>query len=75
MKARLRKAEKFVTDANGKRTAVLLDVKTYHRLREAGEELAEVIAYDAARSTVQSEVAAGQTISLAEYRARRASIP
>ena len=40
MKALVLKDEQFVTDANGKRVGVLLDVKTDQRPREAKEELA-----------------------------------
>ena len=49
MKALVLQEEQFVTDGKGKRVGVLLDLKTYDRLREAEEELADVRAYDAAR--------------------------
>lgn len=61
----------FVTDAQGKRVAVMLDLKTYQRLCEAEEELADVHAYDAARPRVAADVRAGRITSLAEYAAKR----
>jgi len=71
MKASALKDGRFVTDAKGKPVGVLLDMKTYERLREAEEDLADIRAYDAARPKVLTEVKAGQVVSLAEYRARR----
>ena len=71
MKALLAKDERFLTDAKGKRTGVVLDLSTYQRLREAEEELAEIQAYDTARPTVLSEIAAGHFTGLDEYRASR----
>ncbi len=71
MKAAALKEAQFLTDAKGKRTGVLLDIKTYEHLREAEEELADIHAYDAARDRAHSEIAAGQFSTLAAYRARR----
>ena len=73
MKALVLKDEQFVTDANGKRVGVLLDVKTYEHLREAEEELADIHAYDAARPKVGADLKAGRISSLADYRAKRAA--
>ena len=39
MKALLLKEEQFLTDANGKRVGVLVDLKTYERLREAEDRV------------------------------------
>lgn len=61
----------FVTDANGKRVGVLLDVKTYDRLREAEEDLADIRAYDMARPKVSADLQTGRFSTLADYRARR----
>lgn len=72
MKTMAAKDEQFLTDAQGRRTGVLLDLGTYQRLREAEDELAEIQAYDAARPKVLSEIAAGDFTTLAEYRAARA---
>ena len=71
MKALVLQEEQFVTDGNGKRVGVLLDLKTYDRLREAEEELAVVRAYDAARPKVLADVKAGRFSTLADYRAKR----
>ncbi len=71
MKAPALKDGRFVTDAKGKTVGVLLDMKTYERLREAEEDLADIRAYDTARPKVLAEVKAGQVSTLTEYRARR----
>jgi len=65
------KTERFITDAEGKRVGVLLDLRAYERLREAEEELADLRAYDGAQPTVRAEIASGQFATLAEYRAGR----
>jgi hypothetical protein len=71
MKTVALKGEQFVTDAEGKRVAVVLDLKAYERLREAQEELADIQAYDTALPSVRAEIASGQFTTLAEYRAKR----
>ena len=71
MKALVLKDEQFVTDANGKRVGVLLDVKTYEHLRDAEDELADIRAYDSARPNVAADLRAGQFSTLAEHRSRR----
>ncbi len=71
MKALVLKDEQFVTDAKGKQVGVLLDLKTYERLREAEEDLADIRAYDAARPKVTTELKAGKFSSLVDYRAKR----
>jgi hypothetical protein len=65
------KEEQFLTDAQGRRTGVLLDLQTYERLRQAEEELADIQAYDSTRGRAHSEIAAGQISTLAAYRASR----
>jgi hypothetical protein len=55
MKAFVLKDEQFVTDAKGRPVGVLLDLKTYERLREAEEDLADIRAYDAARPKVTAD--------------------
>jgi len=71
MKALVAKEEHFITDANGKRTGVVLDLKTYEQLREAEEELADIQAYDALHDRAHKEIAAGQFETLTSYRASR----
>ena len=72
MNAAVLKAEQFVTDAKGKPVGVLLDLKTYERLREAEEDLAEIRAYDTARPKAVADLKAGRFSALADYRAKRA---
>ena len=71
MKTLVRKDEQFVTDAKGKPVGVLLDLKTYERLRNAEEDLADVRAYDTARPKAARDLNTGQFSSLADYRANR----
>jgi len=65
------KEEQFVTDSHGTRIGVVLDLRTYLRLREAEEELADVRAYDRVQPKARREAATGQCVSLRAYRARR----
>jgi hypothetical protein len=71
MKTLALKEAQFLTDAEGKRTGVVLDLQTYERLRNAEEELADIQAYDALHDRVHSEIAAGQSSTLTNYRIRR----
>jgi PHD/YefM family antitoxin component YafN of YafNO toxin-antitoxin module len=71
MKAMAAKTEQFLTDAKGKRTGVVLDLKTYEQLREAEEELADIRAYDTLHERAHSEIAAGNFSTLTSYRAAR----
>lgn len=43
--------ERFVTDENGTRTAVLIDVEYYQKLLAALEELESIRAYDEAKAS------------------------
>ncbi|MEO7677653.1 MAG: hypothetical protein ABIV39_12900 [Verrucomicrobiota bacterium] len=70
MKTAVTKEAQFLTDANGKRTAVVLDLKTYEHLREAEEELADIQVYDALHDRAHSEIVADQSTTLANYRIR-----
>ena len=72
MKALVLKDEQFVTDSKGRPVGVLLDVKTYERLREAEEDLADIRAYDAARPKVTADLKSGQFTTLTNYRTKRA---
>jgi hypothetical protein len=71
MKVAVVKPGQFITDANGKRTGVVLDLQTYEHLREAGEELADIQTYDALHDRAHTEIAAGQYTTLTSYRAGR----
>lgn len=52
---------------------MLLDLRTYIRLREAEEELADVRAYDTAKLKVIADLDAGRSTTLADYRSRRSN--
>ncbi|MFZ4767200.1 MAG: hypothetical protein ACOYMN_19780 [Roseimicrobium sp.] len=67
------KSAQFVTDEKGKRVAVLLDVKTYERLCEADEELADIRAYDKAKPQIAVELQRGQFQTLTDYHRRKVS--
>ena len=71
MKTSAVKHEQFLVDARGKRTGVVLNLKTYQRLLEAEEELAEIHAYDSARPKVASDLRAGRYMTLEDYRIGR----
>jgi hypothetical protein len=71
MKTLVAKNTQFLTDANGKRTGVLLDLATYQQLRDAEEELADIQAYDTLRDRAHAEIAAGHAATLTSYRAER----
>ncbi|HSY43961.1 MAG TPA: hypothetical protein VK811_08605 [Candidatus Acidoferrum sp.] len=63
--------EQFLTDAKGRRTGVVLDMKTYEHLREVEEELADIRSYDALHDRAHSEITAGQFTTLKSYRISR----
>lgn len=71
MKTLAVKEEQYLTNAQGKRTGVILDLQTYQHLREAEEELADIQTYDALHKHAHSEIAAGQYSTLAAYRGSR----
>lgn len=41
---------RYITDEDGTRQGVLLDIEDYERLLEAAEELADIAAYDEAKA-------------------------
>ncbi len=59
----------FVTDTEGNRTAVILDMETYRQLVEAQEELEDIRAYDAAKAAGDEVIPFDQ--ALAEIEAER----
>jgi len=54
--------EKYVTDSQGNRVAVLLDVAAYQRLLDALEELESIRAYDAAVAARETAVPFEQAV-------------
>ena len=45
---------RYVVDENGKRVAILLDIKEYERMIEELEELEDIRAYDEAKAALKS---------------------
>jgi PHD/YefM family antitoxin component YafN of YafNO toxin-antitoxin module len=54
--------ERFVTDENGTRTAVLIDVEYYQKLLDALEELESIRAYDEAKESGDEAVSFEQAV-------------
>ena len=71
MKEVLAEKEQFIVDASGQRVGVVLDLPTYEQLREAAEDNLDARAYHAAKSRVAGEIARGEYVTLAAYRAKR----
>jgi hypothetical protein len=71
MKPVLAEKEQFIVDAAGQRVGVVLDLPTYEQLREAAEDNLDVCAYRAAKPRVAAQIARGEYVTLAEYRAKR----
>ena len=55
--------ERFVTDKDGKRTAVLLDMDEYTALLQELEELEALKAYDAAKSDPDDAIPLDQALA------------
>jgi hypothetical protein len=55
--------ERYVTDENGCRVGVLLDIADYQRLLEELEELACIRAYDAAKASGDEAIPLEQAIA------------
>lgn len=69
-----RATEQFITAADGTRLGVLLDLKTYERLPEAEEELADIQAYDTARPKVLAEREVLLDLAIGMYAAKRLTL-
>ena len=55
--------ERFVTDSDGRRTAVLLDIEEYEKLLQELEELESLKAYDAAKSSGDEVIPLDQALA------------
>ena len=55
--------ERYVTDENGRRVGVLLDIADYQRLLEELEELVCIRAYDAAKASGDEAIPLEQAIT------------
>ena len=45
----------IITDKKGRKTAIILSLKDYTKLKEMAEELADIKAYDKAKSTLHKQ--------------------
>lgn len=50
------RAPRFLTDKNGKRIAVVLDIKDYERIIEELEDVDDLRAYDAAKAANETSI-------------------
>jgi hypothetical protein len=66
MKIAAAESPQFLTNSEGERVGVLLHLKTYERLRETEEDLADVKAYDARRKKALREIRSRQASTLRE---------
>lgn len=71
MTERFRK--KYVTDENGKHTAVVLNIKTFDELMEEIDELNCALGYNEAVKETEANIQKGNYLSLDEYIAKRKS--
>jgi PHD/YefM family antitoxin component YafN of YafNO toxin-antitoxin module len=55
--------ERFVIDANGNRTAVLINIDDYQRLVAALEELESIKAFDRAKTSNDEAIPFGQAVA------------
>ncbi len=55
--------EQFVIDANGNRTAVLIDIDDYQRLVAAFEEVESIHAFDRAKSSSDEAIPFEQAVA------------
>ena len=66
------KEPQFVTNRQGRRVSVLLDIKSYERLLAAAEESADLKSYRKAKPRVDAEIERGEFVTLAKFRRRKA---
>ncbi len=71
MKTVLTEKKQFVVDASGRPVAVLLDLPTYERLRDAAEDNADLRAFRSVKSRVAGEIARSEYATLDDYLAKR----
>ncbi|MBI5731221.1 MAG: hypothetical protein HY963_08795 [Ignavibacteriales bacterium] len=63
--------KKFVIDANGKKTAVILDLKIYEKLIDEIDELNCALGYDQAKKENELDLISGNSITLEEFISKR----
>lgn len=67
------KKKQYLTDQSGKRTCVVLDMRTFEKIEEELDELACIHAYDKAKQGVDSAIQRGDYMTLDEYLAERSA--
>jgi hypothetical protein len=65
------KTKRFITSNSGKKTDVILDIKTYEKILDDLEELYIIREYDKAKRKTDSEIKAGNFVTLKDYAKRR----
>ncbi len=59
--------KKYVIDSNGKKTAVILDMKIYEKLIDEIDELNCALGYDQAKRKNELDLKSGNSITLEEF--------
>ncbi|MDI6766537.1 MAG: hypothetical protein QME52_06915 [Bacteroidota bacterium] len=67
------KKKQYLTDQSGKRTGVILDMRTFEKIEEELDELACIHAYDKAKPDVDAAIQRGDYMTLDEYLAERSA--
>ena len=63
--------KKFVTDANGKKTAVILEMKIFEKLIDEIDELNCALGYDQSKKENELDLKSGNSITLEELISKR----
>ncbi len=63
----LKRKRQFLTNEEGKRVAVLFDMKTYEQIEDALEELACIKEYDKAKPAIDEAMRKGDYVTVDEY--------
>lgn len=67
------KKKQYLTDQSGKRTGVILDMKTFEKIEEELDELACIHAYDKAKPEVDDAIQQGNYMAIDEYLIKRST--
>ena len=62
---------RYIVNAKGKRTSVILDVKTYEEILDLLDDYFCTKAYDEAKPIVEAEIARGEITTLDDFLASR----
>jgi len=62
--------EKYVVDEKGKRIGIMLDLKDYHKILEALEELESIQAYDRAKASKEKPIPFHRAVAQIERKRR-----